>query len=265
MTHIFDGRAAAKEIEVRLLKKVTTLKSKGITPKLVSIVIGDEEGALMYQRMKQKAAERIGGILEIVQFAEDTELIKLIELIQKLNTDNSVHGIMIQLPLPSNFSSEDREQIIQAINPKKDVDGLLDNTNFVTPVVRAILVAFDDLVAMKDEKEVVVLGAAGFVGKKTVTELESRSYSVIQVDKSTENYNEKIKSANALICTTNSPEFVTQEMLNEGVSIIDIGAPVGNVKKDAYSKCSFVTPVPGGIGPVTIACLMENLVVAAQV
>lgn len=268
MTHIFDGRAKAQEIEAEVRDRISVLR---FLPRLVSIVVGDEEGALMYQKMKQKAAERVGANLEIVSVESKSDIEDLINLIKDLNSDSNVHGVMIQLPIPKYFSPEDKFKIISAISPQKDIDGLRDDSPYIAPVVKAILVALDDAkkcnseIGNKEQKKVVVVGSEGFVGRKTVQAINGMGYKVEGIDVKTQNLKLKTENANVLVCTANTPNIISKDMICSGAVLIDIGAPVGNLQKDAYEKCAFITPVPGGIGPVTIACLMANLLEAVKV
>ena len=139
MAIIFDGKSFAKEKEVKLIEEIKRLSEKGIKPKLVSILIGDNPSSILYINLKKKAAERIGCALEVVYFPQDTSMIRIIEVINEMNTNQSVHGIMVQLPLPRNFSKEDRDEIINAIAKEKDVDGLREDSSFLTPTVKAVL------------------------------------------------------------------------------------------------------------------------------
>lgn len=271
MNNIFDGKAKAWEIEQKVAEKI---KKTGETPKLVSIVVGDEENAIMYQRMKRKAADKVGAELSITTLDEGIGKDTIKELILKLNNDKKFDGIMLQLPLPANFSLGDRDEIINCILPQKDVDGMRDDSFYVAPVVKAIITALNEsrhvnsTISKTDiAKELTLIGANGFVGRKAVRFLEKEGYEVVGVDvdlQEFDNFDLKFftKRANILICAANKPNIISKDMIRKGAIVIDVGAPVGNLQKDAYEKCSFVTPVPGGIGPVTIACLMENLLTA---
>src|SRR5258706_14218801 len=128
---VFNGKEFAKEKENDLQNRVQVLQKKGITPKLVSIVVGDEGGALGYQNMKKKAGERVGVEVEVRQFPEETGKAKLLKELRSLTKDPTTHGIMIQLPLPRSFSKEDKEELINTIDPKKDVDGMREGSVFV--------------------------------------------------------------------------------------------------------------------------------------
>ncbi len=262
MAIVFDGREFAKKKEVELLEKVELLRKKGITPKLFSIVVGDVDGAMKYQEMKKKAGERVGIEVEIKIFKENASEKEIEKEIERLNASLNVHGVMIQLPLPKSFSKEDREQLINAINPQKDVDGLREDSHFVAPVVKAVLEAIKASPLRGGPCKVAVVGAKGFEGIKMVRELVRNSFIVHgldQEDSLTTNY--QLLTADVVISCTGVPDLITGGMVKEGVIAIDVGAPRGDFDFESVSKkASFITSVPGGIGPVTIACLLENVV-----
>ena len=263
---IFDGALHALEKEEQLKKEIRRLKEKGVTPKLVSIVVGDIGGGKFYQNLKKKAAERIGAVIEIRYFGKEIKLVELRKLIKKLNEEKNVHGVMIQLPLPENFSKVDRERIIQSIKRKKDVDGMRSDGSFLAPVVKAVLLALKRASKyMKGEgMQILVIGAKGFVGEKVIKVLKEMEYEVDGVDVETKNLKQKTKKADVLISAAGKPNLIKVEMVKNGAVVIDVGAPKGDVDFNEVSKkASFITPVPGGIGPLNISFLLENLVEAA--
>jgi methylenetetrahydrofolate dehydrogenase (NADP+)/methenyltetrahydrofolate cyclohydrolase len=283
MVTIFDGKAFAKEKELQLQEKVLQLKQKGITPKLVSIVIGDIDGAMKYQEMKKKAGERVGIEIEIKQFKEETSMVTLLSLIEKLNKDATVHGIMIQLPLPKSFAFEDRAVLINAIDLKKDVDGMNERSDFIAPVVMAVLQAMQNaklqmtndkwgkrrvLKQVQDDVVVAVVGAEGFEGKKMVKAFQAWGYPVKKLDRKNDNavfINHEISHSDVVVSATGSPASIVGEVIKPNAICIDVGAPQGDFDFESVTKkASFITPVPGGIGPVTIISLMENVVEATS-
>jgi len=294
MTLIFDGRGFAKEKELQLQEKVLQLKKKNITPKLVSIVVGDVDGAMKYQEMKKKVGERVGvevGIREVTSYS----VTELLSLIQELNKDPKVHGIMIQLPLPKHFSKEDRDTLIEAIALEKDVDGMNERSPFIAPVVMAVLQAFnygcdarsefgneDEGGEVKPQSHVslhasplishplrvAVVGSEGFEGRKIVKAFQAWGYKVMKLDTklmSSDLVSHEIGHADVVVSATGIPNSITGDMIKEGAIVIDVGAPKGDFELESIiDKASFITPVPGGIGPVTIVSLMENVVEAAS-
>lgn len=266
MIGVFKGRQIAYQKEESLKKEVSDLKKDGVTPKLTSILLNGNAASRQYLKLKATAAKNIGAKLEIKELkGKSTD--EVLEVIKKLNKDESVHGVMIQLPFPERYKKKEREKILAAISDKKDVDGMKEDSSYITPVVKAILTALKEAgEAMPEDKEpeVVVVGAKGFVGKRTVMALEEMDYEVVEVDIGTKNLKKKVKKADVVISVAGAPGFIKKDMVKKGVVLIDVGAPIGDIEKETYEKASFVTPVPGGIGPVTISSLLENLVLSAQ-
>lgn len=271
--NFFDGKKIAAEKERELKKEAERLRRKGITPGLVSIVVGDVGGGRFYQNLKKKAAQRIGAEIKIISLNPGVSLGEIKAKIEKYNSDVKVHGVMVQLPLPGNLKLKTKD-LINAIDPQKDVDGLREDSQFLTPVVKAVLAALIEatyiLSAGSNRLNVglktVVVGAKGFEGGKITRILKEMGYEVEGVDVETETKSLKLKakSADILISVTGSPGLIRPEMVKDGVAVIDVGSPEGDVDKKVYKKAAFVSPVPGGIGPVTISMLLENLVEAAK-
>jgi methylenetetrahydrofolate dehydrogenase (NADP+)/methenyltetrahydrofolate cyclohydrolase len=264
MTKVFDGKALAKRIEKGLKGEVGKLKKKGITPKLVSIMVGNGGGSELYLSIKKRAAERIGAELIIKNYGEDIRISELVHEIKVLNETPDINGVMIQLPLPKSLTKKDREKFINAIAKEKDVDGLRDDSPFLTPVVKAVLLAIKEA-PLKSPAKLVVVGAEGFEGKKIVRVLKEMDYDVVGLDIGSKNMKKTTQSADILISVTGSPAIIGKDDIKKDAVVIDVGSPKGDVDFESVKdKVSFITPVPGGIGPVTVACLMENLVESAR-
>jgi len=258
MTDFFDGRAYAQEKEEKLKGLVSSLKKKGITPKLVSLIIGDDQSSILYQHLKKKAAERIGAELEIINLKSEAKTETIAQMIRDKNSDKTVHGVMIQLPLPDNFSKDDRNDLIYAIDRNKDVDGLRKDSMFTAPVVRAV---FDALGSQDKSLKVAVVGAYGFEGEKITGKFKEMGFkNLFEIGRASSGYETLLRQADIVVSTTGRPSLIKPEMIKKGVVLIDVGSPVGDIAKDCYDKASFVSPVPGGIGPATIANLIENMV-----
>lgn len=265
MTYIFDGRKFAFAKRNKTARRVRVLKKRGITPKLASIMIGHNQGSELYLSLKKKAAKSVGASLEVIPLPANISMYRYIETIEELNKDGSVHGVMLQLPLPQNLKHK-KKDIINAIALQKDVDGMRDNSSFTAPVVRAAQQILSE--ATNDERQflrkatlrVVVVGENGFVGGKLLKGLRRAGYRVVGVDLETKNLALKTRNADVLISATGVPDLIKPDMVKEGVVLIDVGAPKGDVDRRTYQKASFVSPVPGGVGPVTISYLLENLV-----
>ncbi len=267
MTTFFNGREFAREKEIEIKEEVADLKKKGVTPKLVSILVGDNPGSILYTSLKKKAAERIGAELQVISLSQSLSPEKIIKTIQKYNSDKKVHGIMVQMPLPKEIVNY-KLSIINSIAPEKDVDGLRENSPFVPATVKAILQILEvsSIKYQVSKPKVVVVGAEGMVGKPLVKELRRINYEVKGVDLATSYQLQTTKAADVLISATGVAGLIKGDMLKEGAVVIDVGSPKGDIKFDEVSKkASFITPVPGGVGPVTISCLLENLIEAATI
>ena len=267
MTTVFDGKKIANEIRVALKKEVAEISSKKITPKMASFLVGEEKLGKKFLSLKKAAAGDVGAKLEIRDFGRDTKPEEIIDEIQDLNIDKKVHGIMIQLPLPNDFSKDEREQIISAISKQKDVDGMKKESRFVAPVVKAVLLAIKSAsqeVKLEEKTLFVVNGAEGFVGEKILWTLEDMGFRTKGVEVATREKEKIISKADVLISSTGKEEIIGADGVKDGVVVIDVGAPKPEIKNEVKQKAAFFTPVPGGIGPLTIAFLLENLVEAAK-
>lgn len=266
MTIIFNGREFASRKEEELKRQVKKLEQAGITPKLVSILVGNDPGSKLYVSLKKKAAERIGAKLQVINLNSSINLRKIVQTIEEYNNDNNVHGIMVQLPLPDNLKLKTKE-IVDKMNAKKDVDGLKEKSPFISATVKAILqiIKVAEKETSDDFKNVVVIGSSGVVGKPLVRELKKLGHKVTGCDIRTKNLKLKTKNADLLISATGVSSLVRGDMVKNGAVVIDVGSPKGDILFGEVSqKSSFITPVPGGVGPVTIVSLLENLVLAAK-
>ena len=282
MPIIFDGRAFATEKILNLNKEVAKLKNVGIHPKLASILVGDDPAGRLYVSLKKKRAESIGMEMDIYFLKEKENIETILALIDSLNIDPTVYGIMVQLPLPSNFSKEDKEMIISLIDKEKDVDGLREDSLFLHPTSSAVIDVINESKKTIDYNStcadmshsqgvchgtncvVCVVGATGMVGTPLVKELKKEGYEVIKCNHDTQDLKEKTLRADILISATGIPNLISSDMIKKGATIIDVGSPKGDVDSSCNNTVGFITPVPGGIGPVTISCLLENLVKASQ-
>lgn len=258
MVVIFDGKAFAEKKILALDKKVALLKNRGIHPKLASILIGEDPASRLYVSLKKKKAEAIGAEMDVYFLKEKENIETILALIDSLNSDITVYGIMVQLPLPGNFTKEDREEIIGLIKKEKDVDGLRQDSPFVHPTAMATLQVIKE--AVKQLKinnlrlSICVVGAMGMVGGALLKKIKKTNYKLV----------EKTKEADILVSTTGSPNIIKVEMVKKGAVVIDVGSPKGDVDPEVSKVAGFLTPVPGGIGPVTISCLLENLIEASS-
>lgn len=262
-TVIFNGRSFAVEKEEELKKQAIKLRKKGIVSKLVSILVGNDPASHLYVNLKRLAAERIGAEVDIKRFKETADVNDITEFIKIQNNTASIHGIMIQLPLPARFSKEDRDEIINSISKEKDVDGLCEESLYLTPTVKSVLFALRDAskYIVRPNMKVIVVGYSGFEGGKIYTVLKEMGYDIEGADSKTKNLKLKTRNTDILISATGHPGLIRGDMIKKGCIIIDVGSPKGDVAKDeVMGKAIFISPVPGGIGPVTIVSLLENLI-----
>jgi len=269
MTHIFDGKAFAKDKEELIRDQVNRLIKKGIRPKLVSILVGEDPASVLYVNLKKKAAERIGAEVEIISLSSSISVKEIQKTIEQFNNDNNVHGSMVQLPLPWNFSGKDRDEIINTIAKEKDVDGLREDSPYAHPTAKAVLEVLEyaknvSKPSLKEEDlRIAVVGASGMVGRPLLREFKRKGFDAVGYNTKTINWQERIKEKDVVISATGVPDLIKESMVRDGVVLIDVGSPNGDIEKRTYEKASFISPVPGGVGPVTVSCLLENLVEAA--
>jgi methylenetetrahydrofolate dehydrogenase (NADP+)/methenyltetrahydrofolate cyclohydrolase len=245
--------------------ELKTLNSSGA--KLKIILVGDDPASLRYVGKKKAKAEELGVSFELRTFDQNVAEEELIDQINSWQEDTGNVGIIVQLPLPKTV---DRQKVISSIKPENDVDGLrfcagLDS-NYTPPVVRAIDRVVDEVGSI-DQKKVVIIGQGFLVGSPLKRFIESKypSVEVVALGRDDENWSEQIKNADILIGAAPVKHIITADMIKEGVVLIDAGsseednAISGNFARECYQKASFYTPVPGGIGPLTVAMIFENL------
>jgi len=263
MAIIFDGKKFVKDREVALRIRIAGMG--GVKPKLASILAGNDPASTLYVNLKKKAAERVGAEVEIYTIHDRIGPDHIVRLIKYLNADSQTHGIMVQLPLPKRLR-ENQNEIIGAIAPNKDVDGLRADSPFVHPTSLAALqiLAFAESWLKRKIKKLAVVGASGMVGRHVVAEAVHLGYK-IQKFTSLNKGQLRVRgsAADAMITATGKPGLIKADMVGKGVIVIDVGSPKGDVDPAVSKKAGFITPVPGGVGPVTVFCLLENLVTAA--
>lgn len=260
---VFKGKEFAEGKEKELKKRVSRLVSRKISLKLISILIGEDKASELFLSLKQKAATRVGIELEIKRFSKDTEFNDVCSFIKNANEDNKVCGIMVQLPLPKTFSSQKRDELLNIISPKKDVDGMGKGSKFLTPAVKSVLYILKEAgsyLPLKNGLKVCVVGVQGFIGKRVFSTLKDMGYEVKGVDVDTKNLKKVTLNADILISSTGKHDLIKKNMIKKGAIVIDVGAPKGDVDKEVKEKTSFISKVPGGMGPVTIVSLLENVV-----
>lgn len=263
---IFDGKALARKIEDELYHKVQKL---GTRPVMATIIVGEDEASKIYVNLKKQAAERIGAQMDVYEYPMDITKDDLIARINHLNSDPTINGIMIQLPLPKKLK-EDTELFINHISPEKDVDGMREDSPYTPATVKAVFTILEQAakkISLAPDSYIVVVGAGGAVGRKLVHELSRADYEVGGLTEETDEdtFTKELLSARVIISATGIPDLIKAEHVSPGAVVIDVGAPHGDVDySEVKNKAGFITPVPGGVGPMTVASLMQNLVKATQ-
>lgn len=268
MDNLIDGKKLAQIHQQRLQAQVAQLGAK---PKIASIIVGQDPASLLYTKMKQQKATEVGIDFTVLTFPENAQPAEVNIALVKLNSDPTVNGIMVQLPLPETFlQGQDKSRVLDSIAPQKDVDGLRSDSQFLPATVRAILSILEDEMVELSGKFIVVVGASGMVGKSLVEEFKKRRILVSGVDEFTPNIEEITKRADILISAVGKPRIISLGMVKKGVVIIDVGTTkmdngrlVGDIDFESIAPIAAkITPVPGGVGPMTVISLMENVVEA---
>lgn len=275
---ILDGKAVSLKVKESVKVRADELKKFGIEPTLAVVLVGEDKASQTYVRAKEKACNEYGIKSVAHRLSENTTQNELLALINVLNLDDSIHGILVQLPLPKHI---DTNVVLAAIDPRKDVDGFhavnvgklvsgLDGFVPCTPLgVMEILKEYGIEVAGLNA---VVIGRSNIVGKPMANLLLNASATVTVTHSKTKNLKEICKNADLIVAAIGRPFFLKADMVKDGAIVVDVGINrlddgrlVGDVDFDEVApKCSYITPVPGGVGPMTIAMLLNNTILAAQ-
>ena len=278
MTEIIDGKGLAKKIRENLKKDVDELRKEGIIPKFAVILVGEDPASKIYVRNKNKACVEIGIEYEEHVLKRDTTMEELLRLIDKLNKDKSINGILLQSPLPQHL---DINEALKQIDYKKDVDGFnpvnvgklsLGQDCFVSCTPYGIIRMLEEYKIPTEGKNAVIIGRSNIVGKPLIQCLLSKNATVTVCHSKTQNIEEITKNSDIIIAAMGKPKFLKGNMVKQGATVIDVGINrmengkiVGDVDFEEVSKkTSYITPVPGGVGPMTIAMLMNNIVKATK-
>ena len=279
MAVIIDGKELAKKIRSNLKIECEELKKKNIKSKLAVIMVGEDPASKVYVRNKSRACEDVGIEYEEYLLGEKTTQKELIELIKKLNNDKTVNGILLQSPIPSNL---DINEAFRTILPEKDVDGfnpvnvgklVLNQDTFVSCTPYGIMKMFEEYNIDLTGKNVVILGRSNIVGKPLIHCCLNKNATVTSCHSKTQNLAQKTKEADILISAIGKANFVTTDMVKRDAVVIDVGINrlengkiTGDVDfKNVKENVSYITPVPGGVGPMTIAMLMNNVIKATKI
>lgn len=278
MAQILDGKGLAKKIREQLKQEVEELKKQGINPKLAVIMVGDNSSSEVYVKNKSFACKKVGIEFEEFLLKETTSENELLELITQLNEDSEVHGILLQSPVPKQI---DINKAFRAILPKKDVDGfhpmnvgnlVIGEDCFISCTPFGIMKLLEAYEIEIEGKNAVILGRSNIVGKPMVQCLLAKNATITVCHSKTKNIQHIVANADIVISAIGKPHFVTSNMIKKGAVVIDVGINrlengniVGDVDFESVNpKASFITPVPGGVGPMTIAMLLTNVVKAAK-
>lgn len=278
MAVIIDGKELAKKIRANLKIECEELKKRNINSKLAVIMVGEDPASKVYVRNKSKACEDVGIEYEEYLLDVNTTQKELIELIEKLNNDKTINGILLQSPIPSNL---DVNEAFRTISPQKDVDGfnpvnvgklVLNQDTFVSCTPYGIMKMFEEYDIDLTGKNVVILGRSNIVGKPLIHCCLNKNATVTSCHSKTQNIAQKAKEADVLISAIGKANFVTADMVKDGAVVIDVGINrldngkiTGDVDFESVKeKASYITPVPGGVGPMTIAMLMNNVIKATR-
>ncbi len=278
MATIINGKELAKKIRMQLKDEVDILKQKGIQPKLAVIMIGNDKASEVYVRNKSKACNEIGINFEEFLLPEQTKREELLSLITKLNNRDDIHGILLQSPIPKHL---DIREAFNTIDYRKDVDGFhpinvgklaIGEECFVSCTPAGVMKMLEEYQIDTQGKQAVVIGRSNIVGKPLAQCLLNKNATITICHSKTQEIEEVTKKADILIAALGKPKFITADMVKEGAVVIDVGINrneegklVGDVDFESVEKvASYITPVPGGVGPMTVAMLMSNVVTAAK-
>jgi len=278
MSQLIDGKRLAKEIREELKLEVDELKKQGITPKLAVILVGEDPASKVYVKNKSKACDKAGIEFEEYLLSANTTEEELFDLIQKLNNKDDVDGILLQSPVPKHININ---KAFSLISPNKDVDGFnpvnvgkltIGEDAFVSCTPYGIVKMLEAYDINVEGKNVTILGRSNIVGKPLIQCMLKKNATVTVCHSKTQNIEEILKRSDVIISAIGKAKFVKKEMVKDGAVVIDVGinrmddgSLVGDVDFENVSKiASFITPVPGGVGPMTIAMLINNVVKAAK-
>lgn len=279
MAKLIDGKAISAAIKSEVACEVQALKEKGIVPGLAVVLVGNDPASQTYVGLKEKACAAAGIYSEKYTLPENTRQEELFDLVNRLNHKNEIHGILVQLPLPDGL---DEESILETIDPWKDVDAfhpsnvgriMIGNARFLPCTPAGIMELLHRENISVSGKNCVVVGRSNIVGKPMAMLLMHENGTVTICHSKTQNLSEVCRGADILVAATGKPKHITADMVKPGAVVIDVGMDrdengklCGDVDFDGVSKvASYITPVPGGVGPMTIAMLLKNTLTAAKI
>lgn len=275
---LLEGKKVAQALDETMTKRVEELKKKGVTPGLAVILVGDNSASAVYVRNKKRRAEKLGIDFQLIHFDATITEDELLQKIDELNHDEKVDGFIVQLPVPDHI---DEDKVIEAIDPRKDVDGLtpisVGNLWIGTPLTKpatasGILMMLDHYNVDLDGKNVVIVGRSNIVGKPTAALMLDRNATVTITHSHTKNLKEITSKADVLVVAIGKAKFITKEYVKDQAIVVDVGMDrdengklCGDVDfDDVKQKAAMMTPVPGGVGPMTITALVDQVIELAE-
>ena len=274
---IMDGKRISEEVRMDLKKRAGTLREKGVQARLDILLAGNNQASEIYVSKKIQSSGEIGIKTELHKFPDDVKQDELLKTIEKLNSDGNVHGILVQLPLPEHL---DERKIIDSVCPEKDVDGLttynLGNlfageSLFEPCTPRGIMKMLESERIVIEGKNVVVVGRSNIVGKPVSMMFLKRNGTVTVCHSKTKDIEKHTKNADILVAAVDKANLITKDMVKEGAVVVDVGINrtpeciCGDVDfENVKEKASHITPVPGGVGPLTVAMVLENTIISAE-
>lgn len=279
MYRIIDGKAVSKQVKEQVKAETQELKNKGITPGLAVIIVGEDPASQVYVRNKERACDEVGFYSEKFALPENTTQEELNNLVMELNGRKEINGILCQLPLPGHL---DDKEVINLIDPIKDVDAfhpvnvgaiMIGDYNFLPCTPAGVMELIHSAGVDVTGKKAVVMGRSNIVGKPMAMLLLHENATVEIVHSKTNDIASVTKEADILVAAVGKAKFVTADMVKDGAVVIDVGMDrdengklCGDVDfENVKEKCSYITPVPGGVGPMTISMLMKNTLTAAKI
>lgn len=279
MAKIINGKEISAKVRGDIAREVEVLKSKGITPGLAVVIVGEDPASKVYVRNKHRACEDTGIYSEVHELPESTTEAELLALVDKLNEDKNIHGILVQLPLPKHLNDK---AVIERIDPKKDVDAfseinvgkiMLGEYDFLPCTPAGVMELLKESGVDPAGKECVIVGRSNIVGKPQAMLMLHANATVTICHSRTHDLAEVTRRADILVAALGKPNFITGDMVKEGAVVIDVGInrlPDGKLTGDVdfasvEPKASYITPVPGGVGPMTITMLLKNTLKAAEI
>lgn len=275
---LLEGKKVATALDETMTQRVAELKKKGVTPGLAVILVGDNSASAVYVRNKKRRAEKLGINFQLIHFEKTVSEAELLNKIDELNNDQAVDGFIVQLPVPDHI---DEDKVIEAIDPHKDVDGFtpisVGNLWIGTPLTKpatasGILMMLDHYNVDLDGKNVVIVGRSNIVGKPTAALMLDRNATVTITHSHTKNLKEITSKADVLVVAIGKAKFITQDYVKDQAIVIDVGMDrdengklCGDVDfEDVKDKAAMMTPVPGGVGPMTITALVDQVIELAE-